>query len=279
MDKQKLCQVLYVALNNIYNAHEINNIANYVWYDIQNKSRGNYTSLEHFLEAPAFKNLIARLLEKVPIQYVLSSADFMGLDLLVSPDVLIPRPETEGLVQWILDDHPHAALFNVLDIGTGSGCIALALKKFRPEWNLFALDISEKALKIASANAEKLNLKLSFIHADLFVDEDKVPGFCNLIVSNPPYISKHEVDQMDSHVLLHEPHIALFPNGDDPLIFYKRIAQFVQKSTVVPSWTYLELNALQWEAIEQIFLNASFKDIEIRKDLESLNRMMRIRKM
>jgi len=279
LDKQKLCQVLYAALNNIYNVHEINNITNYIWHDLQNKSSGKYTSLEHFLEAPAYKNLIASLLEKVPIQYVLTSADFMGLDLLVTPDVLIPRPETESLVQWILDEHPNTDIFNVLDIGTGSGCIALALKKFRPKWNLFALDVSEKALEIASTNADKLNLKISFIQADLFENEDKVPEFCNLIVSNPPYISKLEIDQMDAHVLVHEPQIALFPKGDDPLIFYKWIAEFVQKSAVVPSWIYLELNALQWEAIEQIFLNASFKDIEIRKDLESLNRMMRIRKL
>lgn len=279
MEKQKLCQVLNDALNDMYNAHEINNIANYIWHEIHSNANSNYTSLEEFLKTPEFYSLITGLRHKQPIQYILSSADFMGLDLIVTPDVLIPRSETESLVQWILDDIPKNYPISALDIGTGSGCIALALKKFRPEWNVTALDVSESALKVANRNAEKLNLNISLIQADLFEDENKVPLFCNLIVSNPPYISISEIDQMDNQVLLYEPKIALFPKGDDPLIFYRWIANFVQNKLAAPTWIYLELNALQWEAIEEIFLKASFNDIVIKKDMESLNRMIRIRKL
>lgn len=279
MEKQKLCQVLYAALNNMYNAHEISNIANYIWHDLHCNSKNIYASVEDFLDTPVFNNLISDLQKKKPIQYILSSADFMGLDLIVTPDVLIPRSETESLVQWILDDIPENYPISALDIGTGSGCIALALKKFRPEWNVLALDVSESALKIANFNAEKLNLEISLIQADLFEDEVKLPLFCNLIVSNPPYISTSEIDQMDAQVLLYEPAIALFPKGNDSLIFYRWIADFAQNKLAAPTWIYLELNALQWEAIEEIFLKASFKDVVIKKDLESLNRMIRIRKM
>jgi len=262
----------------MYNVHEINNICNYIWFDLNKNHKIHHGRLEDFLNSDAYRILISGLLVKKPIQYLVSSSDFMGLDLIVTPDVLIPRAETEGLVQWILDDIPNNYPIKALDIGTGSACISLALKKFRPAWKLYGLDISREALNIAKANSIKLELEISLIHADVFNDDYKIPQFCNLIVSNPPYIAASEMDQMDPHVLLYEPKIALFPKGDDPLVFYRWIADFAKSKLSTTFWIYLELNALQWEDTKQIFLDAPFEDVVIKQDLASLNRLIRIRK-
>lgn len=279
MIKQELCQTLRMQIMHMYNDIEISNICNYIWFELSKNHEVIKYSLNDYLKSDAYKAILSGLLAKMPIQYIVSSSDFMGLDLYVTPDVLIPRAETETLVQWILDDIPTIYPIQAIDIGTGSACIALALKKFRPDWKLFAMDISQEALSIAKHNSIKLGLEISLIHADLFNFDTNLLQSCNLIVSNPPYIAKNEMDQMDSQVLLYEPKLALFPKGDDPLVFYRWIADYAKCKLKTPFWIYLEMNALQWKNIEKIFLDAQFEDVVIKQDLESMNRMIRIRKI
>jgi release factor glutamine methyltransferase len=169
---------------------------------------------------------VKRIANKEPLQYILGKAYFFGMDLHVSPTVLIPRPETEELVRWMLDTIKpnNHSVYSVLDIGTGSGAIALALKKAQPSWNVSGCDVSKEALQIASKNSKEFQLAVEWKEVDI-LEENLPEGNWNTIVSNPPYIPVSEVNEMRPSVIEHEPHLALFVPENDPLLFYRRILE------------------------------------------------------
>jgi len=209
-----------------------------------------------------------------PIQQVLGYAYFCGLKLKVTPSVLIPRPETEELVRWVVDDCP--APHSILDVGTGSGCIAIALAKALPQTRLTALDISDEALAVARENAEIQHADINFIHADIL---NPPPSFAHeqydVIVSNPPYICNKEADEMEKNVLEHEPHIALFVPDDDPLLFYRAIAQQALKILSPRGALFFEINRLYAPQLTTMLQSIGFQHITVRQDQFNNTRMLR----
>ena len=216
----------------------------------------------------------ARMLEHEPIQYVLNEAPFMGLVLEVNRHTLIPRPETEELVSWVLDDHTEKNL-RVLDAGTGSGCIALALKKQQPSWEITAGDSSLEALQVAAKNAARYQLHIHFAEMNILNPQDL--GWCGkyqVIVSNPPYIPHKDKASMEAHVTAFEPTTALFVPDENPLQFYKALVAAAPLHLEKGGWLYVEINDSLGDATLQLFQNAEWQ-AELRKDLQGNNRMIR----
>lgn len=226
-----------------------------------------------------------------PIQYVLGETEFYGLKFFVNENVLIPRPETEELVEWILNDHHRKSIEvypdleesrhpelvegqKIIDIGTGSGCIPITLKKHLSHAEVYALDFSEKALETASNNAGFHQTEIEFIHADfLNMDFQNLSDF-DLIISNPPYIAQSESGSMDKNVTAFEPSSALFVPDEDPLIFYKRIVEFARIKLDPKGRVYVEINQNLAEETEALFRN-HFQWVELRKDISGNLRMLR----
>jgi len=218
-------------------------------------------------------NILDGLQKKVPIQYLLGTAAFYGMTLEVNPSVLIPRPETEELVEWIIKDFKGKKA-TILDVCTGSGCIALALKQNLPESAVTAIDISEGALETASHNAEKLGLEIEIIEEDaLALNKGSLsPGY-DVIVSNPPYIKESDKKEVQENVLMYEPHLALFVPDNDPLKFYKAIAEFVKGSK--PVTLYFEIHEDMGSELSKWLKKEGFKNIEVRKDINDKDRMLK----
>jgi len=211
-----------------------------------------------------------RIAEHEPLQYVLGSAYFFGMDLHVNSSVLIPRPETEELVRWILETikpNNHA----VIDIGTGSGAIALALKKAQPNWNVCGLDVSKEALQVARRNSTELQLEVAWKEVDILA-ENLPEGNWTCIVSNPPYITVSEGNEMRTSVVQHEPHLALFVPENDPLIFYRRILELANKCETVKQ-VFFEIH--ENYATETLALGEQYHwQGELKKDLQGKCRML-----
>ena len=208
--------------------------------------------------------ILKRLLVHEPIQYITGEARFHGMEFHVTPDVLIPRPETDELVDLIIKDAGDREDLYVLDIGTGSGCIAISLARSLKFPHITATDISEKALEVAKENAKRLKVKVNFIHEDIFL---KTPlGKFDIIVSNPPYIDESEKKSMEKNVLMYEPHNALFVSDDNPLVFYKRIAEIALASLRNNGSLYLEINPRHGEELCEMLKNKGFKNIEMIRD-------------
>ena len=217
-----------------------------------------------------------RLLNGEPVQYVIGKAEFGGRIFKVSPAVLVPRPETYELCQWVekeeRGERREERDYSVLDIGTGSGCIAITLALDMPYAKVEAWDISEKALNIARQNAESLNAQVHFRQVDALNEPTEDSSLftlhpsLNIIISNPPYICKQEATAMESHVLDHEPHQALFVPDDDPLLFYRAIAQYGKSALVAGGWLYFEINPLYHEVLEKMLDEMGYFGIEMRKD-------------
>ncbi len=229
-------------------------------------------------ECTEFEESIVNLLNNVPLQYVLGKAFFMDLELDVNPSVLIPRPETEELISLILQDKHSEKLqagFNILDIGTGSGCIAIALKHYLPESVVSAIDISDAALGIAQANAVKNKATVTFIQADI-LNSSSLDSFSefDLIVSNPPYVTHGEKQFMQSNVLDYEPHIALFVPDDDPLIFYRSIIKFSLTHLSPEGSLWFEINEMFGEALRDIALGQGFAEVNIIFDIRGKSRFL-----
>jgi len=226
---------------------------------------------------------VQRLKKNEPVQYVLGETEFCGLRLEVNPSVLIPRPETEELVHWILSEagvvgEGARPKEKILDIGTGSGAIALALKNSLPDAQVTAMDISKEALKTALKNARDLGLEVEFVEADI-LDPASLNGLepngYTILVSNPPYVTLGETAVMHSRVLDFEPHQALFVSDDSPLIFYEAISQFAFQTLAAAGKLYFELNEKYGEEVLQTVESYGFVEAELRKDLNGKWRMLR----
>ncbi|PCJ96995.1 MAG: protein-(glutamine-N5) methyltransferase, release factor-specific [Flavobacteriaceae bacterium] len=231
-------------------------------------------------EQPLFEGLAQLKLER-PLQYILGETEFMDLKLAVNEQVLIPRPETEELVRWILETERNrsvnSATLNaprILDIGTGSGCIAISLAKNLPKATVHALDVSEKALEMAKKNAQKNNVTVNFIHANALELESLEEHF-DIIVSNPPYVREMEKKEMETNVLEHEPALALFVTNEKPLLFYEKIAAFAKANLNQCGTLYFEVNQYLGKETEQLLKEQDFLEIELRKDMFGNDRMLR----
>lgn len=200
-----------------------------------------------------------------PLQYVLGEARFYGLDLKVSPSVLIPRPETEELVEIIIKENTSPDL-RVLDVGTGSGAIAVALARNLKFPVITAIDLSPDALKVARENARNLRVKVDFIEADIFTFDPRVDSF-DIIVSNPPYIAESEKKDMEANVLMHEPHSALFVPDSDPLVFYRRIALLGLTALAGGGRLYFEINPLFATQLKSELVQMDYSEVEILEDI------------
>jgi release factor glutamine methyltransferase len=223
----------------------------------------------------SFHEIVTELLAGKPIQYVLGETYFYGLKLIISPNVLIPRPETEELVDWILENNHgagHTQELNVLDIGTGSGCIAISLKKKLESSSVFAIDISEGALEVARRNAKLNTVKVAFNKGDMLTYQDE--NEYDVIVSNPPYVRMKEQEEMNDNVLDYEPHVALFVSDDNPLVFYKAIAEFAISHLKSEGLLYFEINEYLGKEMVGMLKNKGFKNIILKKDMQDKDRMI-----
>ena len=228
------------------------------------------------------QQLTERLEQHEPIQYVLGQADFCGRTFKVSPAVLIPRPETEELCQWVTtkvrDSACNDAALSILDVGTGSGCIAITLAAELPEAKVTAWDISEDALLVACENALLNGVTVDFELQDVLLATAAAQQTKDIIISNPPYICNKERATMEANVLEHEPHHALFVPDDDPLLFYRAIAKLGQQTLIHDGWLYFEINPLFAGQLAQLLSSMSYRDIEIKTDQFGKQRMIRARK-
>lgn len=223
-----------------------------------------------------FEHMLIDLAQGRPVQYVTGHASFFGLTFKVAEGVLIPRPETEELVDWIIESRRTCTSKSLLDVGTGSGCIAIALKQKLPEMEVTALDVSTEALAIAKENSGIHQTPITFIHGDIlkFSGESSY----DIIVSNPPYITDNEAKDMHENVLKHEPHLALFVPDNDPLIFYTAIAEFAVSNLAGNGLLFFEINANLGKEMIQMLQAKGFTDIVLRKDMQGMERMIRCRK-
>ncbi len=214
------------------------------------------------------KEIILDLKNDKPIQYIFGYTSFCDLKIYVTPDTLIPRPETEHLVKWILEEKFSSAL----DIATGSGCIAVALAKNR-DLSIYAIDISSNALQIAKKNAISNNVNVDFLCEDIF----KINKFnkVDLIVSNPPYVLSTEKSMIERNVLAYEPHLALFVSQKDPLLFYKQITSIAAKSLINNGMLFFEINEKFADQIIHLLSSNGFVDIELKKDINDKDRMIK----
>lgn len=240
-----------------------------------------------WMEMPNDKNKIVfehleRLSQNEPIQYVLETQWFYGLKFKVTNNVLIPRPETEELVDWIIKDYKNdSSKLSILDIGTGSGCIAISLASENPNFDVHAIDVSEAAIKVALENATANNVTLNSKCLNVLDEEfrdSQFDGFkFDIIVSNPPYVRKQEKGLMHENVLNYEPNLALFVEDDLPFVFYTNIADFASKFLIEGGSLYFEINEfLGDELLVHLQAKQQFINIELRKDLNGKNRMMKL---
>jgi release factor glutamine methyltransferase len=270
------------TLSHLYDQEEINAIA-FLAIEAVAGFKKVHVALNpnEIVPLPVYTKLVEvlhALEEEKPIQYILGFVEFYGLRLEVNQDVLIPRQETEELVDWIIKDanRIHNDSLSIIDIGTGSGCIAISLKKNLSKAHVFALDVSEKALATARENAKQNNAEIYFIIQDILD-----PGTLlldqkfDVVVSNPPYVLNSEKALMKNNVLIHEPHLALFVEDGDPLLYYDAIANFGLEKLHPGGRLYFEINEIKGEDIKKMLHEKGFIEIEMRKDLNGKDRMIK----
>ena len=224
-----------------------------------------------------FEMVIERLLNYEPIQYILGSTLFFGSDFIVNKEVLIPRPETEELISWVLEQLDPDKSIKILDVGTGSGCIAISLAKQLPRADVHAMDICLGALSIAKKNAEANGVVIQFIEASI-LDWESQDLFFDVIISNPPYVRKSEKEMMSPNVLNHEPHLALFVENNNPLLFYKAIVEMSKRNLTSQGLIYFEINEYLAEETKSLFSSTFFEAVQLKRDIFSKYRMLRARK-
>ena len=267
------------ALSSIYDKEEIESFFYIISEFLHQKKRidlalePNFSMTEN--EVEKWNSIIAELKQEKPIQYILGETEFYGLRFLVNENTLIPRQETEELVELILNENSKKKIPNskVLDIGTGSGCIAVSLAKNLSNAQVFALDVSEKALDIAKQNAEINKVSVEFLHQSILETEDLKQEF-DAIVSNPPYVRNLEKEEIKKNVLEYEPHLALFVEDTDALLFYRKIAQLAKINLSDNGTLYFEINQYLGKETVVLLENLKFKNIQLIKDVYGNDRMI-----
>lgn len=260
-------------LNSKYSAHEIS----LMFRELASKHCDVTIQKLYFLEdivctdeqRQLLQTDLERLAQGEPFQYVLGYTEFCGLKLNVDENVLIPRQETSELIEWIASNEQNVC--KILDVGTGSGCIALALKKQYPEAEVWAVDKSTGALAVASKNADELGLFVNFGELDMLTQLTQLSQDFDIVVSNPPYIMPSEKVDMPEDVLTYEPHMALFAPEEDPLIYYRAVAEFAHKCSAA---VYFEINSLLSSQTCEMLMEIGFQEIEIKKDISKKPRMI-----
>lgn len=269
---------LKIKLQTVYDEREAENIAHYLPEELFGKTfvRTNSELKEEQLDILQIAS--SRLLNYEPIQYILGEAWFYGKKFKVESGVLIPRPETEELIEFIISENKKTNPA-ILDIGTGSGCIPVILKSEIPKANIFALDISEKALQIAEENANLHKTEIQFIQCDILNPGDLIFQQFDLIVSNPPYVDPAEASALHKNILDFEPHLALFGAKEEPFIFYTVISDFAFKYLAHHGKLFFELPENKGELISSIVTNAGLRNIKIKCDLQGKERMLMAEKI
>ena len=219
-------------------------------------------------------NALDSLKREKPLQYILGETEFYGLPFKVNEHVLIPRPETEELVEWIIKHTDNDKQRNILDIGTGSGCIAISLAKHIKKAKVYALDVSSEALKIAKINAQLNNVNIEFIEASI-LEQPIINGKYDIIVSNPPYVREKEKELMKSNVLDNEPHLALFVKDENPLLFYDAISQFAINNLSKKGLLFFEINEYLGNDMIALLNHNNFSNIELKQDIFKKDRMIK----
>ncbi len=290
MTVQQAYQQLMFQLYEIYDDREAANIANLTIEYITGFRKIDRLLNKQFLlneqQLKQLEHFTNELLQHKPVQYVLHEAWFAGMKFYVDANVLIPRPETEELVNWIIEDLSHIthhspftihnSSLTILDVGTGSGCIPIALKKKLPTVEMHAIDVSEKTLNVSKQNAATHNMSIKFQFVDILNKDarESLPMF-DVIVSNPPYVKKIEASSMHHNVVKHEPHLALFVPDEDALIFYKAIAEFGLIHLNKSGKLFFEINESLGKEVCELLQQYGYTNIELKKDMQGKERMVK----
>ncbi|WDF62571.1 peptide chain release factor N(5)-glutamine methyltransferase [Flavobacterium sp. KACC 22763] len=268
-------------LSPFYDAYEAESFF-YLILEDKHKLRQIDLALNHELmfdenDFEIWDELLKQLKKEVPIQYLLGKTNFYGLDFEVNENVLIPRPETEELVEWIINENAtpdKSKKIRILDIGTGSGCIAISLAKNLPNAEVVAIDVSKKAIETAKRNAVQNNVEVTFVLLDILKEEELKCQF-DIIVSNPPYVRNLEKEEIKKNVLDYEPHLALFVEDNDALIFYRKIASLAKNALLEKGKLYFEINQYLGKEMIDLLEGMSFQNVELRKDIYDNDRMLK----
>lgn len=271
----RLVSYIHQSLQEIYPLRELQSLTRIICCEFFGQDAIDYYLGKDIIlsenEQAKLESILCRLKKNEPMQYIQGTAHFFGRVFQVAPGVLIPRPETEELVQLIVDECVGTS--RVLDIGTGSGCIAITLSKEMPDATITAWDVSGEALAIARRNNDSLSAGVVFLHQDIF--SDVLPcGQFDVIVSNPPYIAEREKQSMEANVLDWEPGLALFVPDDDPLRFYRRIALLGQALLVGQGRIYFEINRAYGEETARLLCELGYRNVRILKDMSGNDRIV-----
>lgn len=267
-------------LEGLYPPNEVKSLCQIALQELRHCSKASLLAASPLTlsdeEKKSIDQTVARLLRHEPIQYILGKSQFYGLEFVVNESVLIPRPETEELVEWIMNDaHGKRPNATVADLCTGSGCIAIALKQHRTDFRITAVDLSEEALATAQHNAEKNRCDIRFVHDDILAPSHLEGERFDIIASNPPYIKEEERAAMEANVLEFEPEMALFVPNENPLLFYEAIAQFGQKHLNEGGQIYFEINEALGNETVGLLERMGYGEVTLRKDIFGKDRMVR----
>ena len=276
---KQLIEKIEYSLNDIYIKEELNAIVRAICCDMLGIPLTTYYIKEKVMLTTEQKRRVDEIIERLkkgePLQYIEGKVPFCGMDFLVTPATLIPRPETAELVDWIALDNATKRP-GILDLGTGSGCIAIALSKRVLGSTIEACDISREALEVAKKNNERNGAEVSFFYYDMLDSTTPLPHSYNILVSNPPYIKQSEAVEMEEHVTKWEPHTALFVPDDDALRFYRAIAEIGQTKALQPGGSiYVEINQQLGKETVALFEGYGYKEVELRKDIYGNDRMVK----
>ena len=281
MNYSQIKKIFHQQLKEIYIENEIDSLFFIALEYVTSISKIEYIlqkeeeiSEEKLIE---LKFILEELTKNNPIQYITKNAYFYGLNFYVNEKVLIPRQETNELVDWVLMSVTHSKPIKILDIGTGSGCIAITLKKNLPLSEVFAIDISNEAIQIAQKNANNNEVEINFLQKNILEINDLQKKF-DIIISNPPYVRELEKLEMAPNVLDNEPHLALFVPDNNPLLFYEKITEIALKNLTEDGMLFFEINQYLSAETKKMIENKGFKNVTLRKDLQENYRMILAKK-